>query len=224
MHFSTATTTLRTGQGLVQRGLMAKEKEDEASSIHVVTEHEVWASYEARLVEDAERRANRRRRDRQREVLIDVLLSGRLDEDDLCAMIQIGTVTLDERTLPCEDPLRTEGISEWDARFEAALLAEEDGERVALSPAQHDCPLQSLAVRAATPLPCLEAQRAQLARRALRGESIAGLLDDDDPVVEHELRPCIFLGRELLLSVYLLLDDRRRRLRLGGPAPPPAEG
>ena len=203
---------------------MAKAKAADAPSIQVVNEHEVWADYETQLVEEAERRANRKRRDQQREVLIDVLLSGHLDEDDLCAMIQLGTVTLDERTLPCEDPLRTEGISEWDTRFEAALRAEEQGERHSLSPAQHDCPLQARARTSGTPLPCIEAQRTQLARRALRGESIAGLLSEDDPVVEHELRPCVFLGRELLLGVYLLLDDRRRRLRLGTAAPRAAEG
>lgn len=203
---------------------MVRSKNPGTPSIQVVSEHEVRASYEAQLIEDAERRANRKRRDQQREVLIDVLLSGRLDEDDLCAMIQIGTITLDERTLPCEDPLRTEGIHEWDSRFEEALAAEENGERVALSPAQHDCPLQARAYSVSTPLPCIEAQRAQLARRALRGESIDGLLSEDDPVVEHELRPCVFLGRELLLNVYLLLDDRRRRARLGASGPQPAEG
>ena len=55
----------------------------------------------------------------------------------------------------------------------------------------------------------------------LRGEAQGEVLSEDDPVIEHELRPCVFLGRELLLSVYTLLDERRRRVRLGVDLTPP---
>lgn len=190
-------------------------QDERPSHIQVVSEGEVWAGYEAQVVVDAERKAHRRLRDQQREVMVDSLLSGRFDEDDLCAMIQIGCVTLDERTLPCDDPTRTDSIAEWDQRFEESLRAEERGERLALSPAQHDCPLQARALVEGAPLPCIEAQRAQAAHLALRGEVPVGLLSEDDPVVACELRPCVFLGREQLLNVYLLQEDRRRKLRLG---------
>ena len=151
----------------------------------------------------------------QQHVLTSAVRSGRLAAADLFAMVRLGIVTDQTGTLPCADPHRKNNAADWEQRYAAHLA----GQRAAApggrgasgaasagntaapllhAPSQVGCPLMAQAASGGAPA-CVEALRQQALIPLWRpGQGfVRRAVDPADPVVVHEVRPCLLLGREL---------------------------
>jgi hypothetical protein len=140
----------------------------------------------------------------QRDILEWALRSRRLLPADLFAMIRLGIMTDSAELLPCADPHRRENAHDWEQRY----LGLASGAAPLPRPSQVSCPLMAHAASAHPPA-CVEALRVQTRLPVWQPEQgfVPRPADADlpDPILVSELRPCLILGRELLLRLLLPL-------------------
>lgn len=140
---------------------------------------------------------------RQREVLSQAVASGRLGSADLFAMVRLGILTDDIAMLPCADRHRRYNALDWERRY---VEARGDVGPDHPTASQVGCPLMARAASAAPPA-CVEAlrHRAQIPV----WHPVEGFqrqpLDEEDPVVAADVRPCVLLSRELFRHTLLPL-------------------
>jgi hypothetical protein len=156
------------------------------------------------------------RRAWQERTLTDAILAKRMTTSDLWDMIRLGIVTDDEKLLPCEDRESPEDYFLWIRKSKGLMTAEDLKEEEAAArpvypgePAwriqertrtkpRHtiECPLMASSILYGESPPCIEVLRRQ-AKEPMwvsgRGH-LTKPLDEEDPVVRYELRPCALIG------------------------------
>ncbi len=134
-------------------------------------------------------------------VLGDMVREGRLASADLFAMVRLGIVTDHVEMLPCADPHRSHNASDWERQY----TSQNAPGKALPSPSKVGCPLMAQVATSGTAPACVEALhlRAQIPRWRPGKGFEREPLDAADPVLQHELRPCLLLSRELFRHVLI---------------------
>lgn len=171
---------------------------------------------------EADRAEQARRRGeqlfRQRRALTEAILGGRVKFMEIKDMIRLGVITDDEERLPCHDIWRQEDYFKWvrltyDIKLDGEGEAEEEAaqgdwvpdwmreaRRRPVDRHRVQCPILASSIIIEESPPCIEALRAQVEMPSLRPGEPRKEMDPEDPVVKHEVRPCLLLGGYAILG------------------------
>lgn len=179
--------------------------------------------------ESEARRAEWKLRDRQRQLLLDLVERETLPTWAVVVMIRTGIIVVDEDPLPCEYFERNSHWTNWDSeiqRYRERLAQEaaegkpqelprtwqEAYERRPPLPNRSQCPLQALASEdERAPSPCVRVREEQRTLVPYREDPVRlrVLNDPADPVNEAQLHPCRALGLILTDSIWGTLTRRQ---------------
>ena len=169
----------------------------------------------------------------QEHTLTEAILARRMTPSDLSDMLRLGIVTDDEKLLPCADRAPAEDYFLWYRKSTGRLLPDDiEAAEAAAKPAwrgepassierrtrpkpRHSvqCPLMASSILAAESPPCIEVLRRQATEPSwAEGQGfVTKPLDEEDPVVRHEVRPCVLIGFRAYVAVMTPVWARREQ-------------
>lgn len=202
---------------------------DETWDPQVISLEDVRARRQAEAERAARSRAEATRQAWEEHALTEAILAKRMHFVELTDMLRLGIVTDDAAYLPCEDRRWPEEYYKWVRQSKGLHFegeAEEDArprrpdepewvieERTRPKP-RHTvgCPLMAAGIIPEESPPCIEVLRMQASQDLYGKEGlIRKELDGTDLIVQHEVRPCVVLGRQAMVAVMRPVWQRREQ-------------